>query len=106
MLPFDDNIIKVISEAYEVGFNIPPKYLPSDVDKIPEGREVYVNKPLSIVRPDGVEFTYILFWNGRKFKGGYVSINNNYSGVQRGSFERNGETLFASHVYGLKKILS
>ena len=103
MLPFDDNVIKVIANAYEAGFNIPVKYFEKDYDKVPEDAEVYHNNPLYIIKPQGTEFTYIMYWTGKKMKGGFISINNNYSGVQRGSWSRNGETLFAGHIYELKR---
>lgn len=103
MLPFDDNVIKVISEAYEAGFNIPVKFFEKDRDKITEDMEVFTNNPLYIVKPQGTEFTYIMYWTGKKMKGGFISLNNNYSGVQRGTWIRNGETLFAGHIYELKR---
>lgn len=103
MLPFDDNVIKVISDAYEAGFNIPVKYFEKDYNKVPEDAEAYCNNPLYIIKPQGTEFTYIMYWTGKKMKGGFISINNNYSGVQRGAWSRNGETLFAGHIYELKR---
>lgn len=106
MIPFDENIIGVIDNAYMAGFNIPQYFFQREYDSIKDslvGKEVYFNNPMIFIKPQGVEFSYILFWNGEKFKGGYVSINNSYSGVQRGVFERNGETLFAAHVPEIRK---
>jgi len=103
MLPFESSIIDVINEGYEAGFNLPEKFLPHQTEDIPPNSELFINDPLTIVKPVGFEFTYMVFWDGRKFRGGYISINNNYSGVQRGMFARNGETLFAGHVITLRK---
>jgi hypothetical protein len=104
MLPFDDNIIQVVDEAYRVGFNLPEKFFKGNPQNLNlESKEVYENYPLNIIKPEGIEFSYIIFWDGRRFLGGYISINNNYTGVQRGEFSRNGSTLFAGHVPEIKK---
>ena len=104
MLPFDNNIISVIDEAYKAGFNIPQKFFKDNPQQIDvENREVFQNYPLFIIKPEGIEFSYLLFWSGNKFYGGYVSINNNYTSVQRGTSSRNGETLFAGHVQDVRK---
>ena len=99
MLPFDNNIISVIDEAYRVGFNVPEKFFKDNITEVDtEGKEIYYNSPMYVVKPKGVEFSYIVYWTGKRFLGGYVSINNNYSSVQRGRLCNNGFTLFAAHV--------
>lgn len=99
MFPYEDDIIGVVDNAYRAGFNLPKYYFLDDTEIDSIDVESYVCKPLLITKPAGVEFSYILYWNGRKFKGGYISINNNYTGVQRGSrVAPNGSMLFASHV--------
>jgi len=107
MLQHDENIITVVDNAFKAGFYI-PKYTFHSVsrggeveDKKLEG-EVYHNYPMYFSKPEGIEFTYIIFWNGHRFCGGFISINNTYKGVQRGGFDRNGETLFASHIHEIK----
>lgn len=107
MIPFDDNIVEIIDKAYKVGFNIPKYYFQREYDNIKDtiqDKEVYFNSPMIFLKPKGIEFSYILYWNGNKFRGGFISINNNYAGVQRGPFDRNGETLFAAHITEIKRI--
>lgn len=107
MIPFDDNIVDIIDKAYRAGYNIPKYFFQREYDNIKdtlEGKEVYYNSPMIFIKPSGIEFTYILYWNGKRFRGGYISINNNYAGVQRGQFDRNGETIFASHIPELKRL--
>jgi len=107
MIPFDDNIVDIIDKAYRVGYNIPKYFFQREYDTIKDtlvNKEVYYNSPMIFLKPAGIEFSYLLYWNGHKFRGGYISINNNYAGVQRGQFERNGETLFASHIPDIKRI--
>lgn len=101
MLLQDDNIISTISMAYESGMNVPATYFNEEEAK--EAGAIKSRGPVWVRKPDGVEFSYMIFWTGRKFRGGYVSINNNYSGVQRGRFDRNGETLFCAHIPEIKR---
>ena len=101
MLQYDEDIINVVDSAYRAGFYIPQYFFQKDLDKVKEKAmtdEVVHNDPMYFVKPKGIEFSYIIYWTGAKFRGGYVTINNNYTGVQRGGFDRNGQTLFASHV--------
>ena len=101
MLLQDDNIISTMQMAYESGMNVPVSFF--NEDKAKEAGAVKTKGPIWIKKPEGIEFSYMIFWTGRKFRGGYVSLNNNYSGVQRGRFDRNGETLFCSHIPEIKK---
>lgn len=105
MLPYEEDIINVIDNAFKSGFNIPKYYFEKDYDNVKDSieGEIYFCDPMYFVKPKGIEFSYILFWNGHRFKGGYVAINNNYIGLQRGPRSRNGSTLFASHILDLKK---
>lgn len=102
MLPFDDKIVDVIDDAFKHGFSVPKYAFESNLEELLEisgdSDEVFFNHPMYFLKPDSIEFSYIIFWDGKKFHGGYISINNNYAGVQRGGLERNGETLFAGHV--------
>lgn len=102
MLQFDDNIISVIDNAYKCGYNLPEKHFKNAVDMSNE-KNVFENYPLYIVKPDGVEFSYIAYYSGKSFYGSYMSINNNFTSVQRGMFSRNGETLFSSNVFEIRK---
>lgn len=104
MFPYEDDIIGVVDNAYRAGFSLPKYYFIDDKAVESLNGEVYVCNPLIITRPQGVEFTYILYWNGKRFKGGYIAINNNYTGVQRGArVSPNGSMLFASHVPELRR---
>lgn len=107
MIPFDDNIVEIIDKAYRTGYNIPKYFFQREYDNIKDnlvGKDVYFNPPMIFLKPVGIEFTYILYWTGEKFRAGYISINNNYAGVQRGPYDRNGETLFAAHVPEIKRL--
>lgn len=98
----NEDVIGTISMAYEAGMNVPKTYF--SLHEAQESGNKYIQAgPIWIAKPDGIEFTYIVYWTGRKFRAGYISINNNYSGVQRGRFDRNGETLFISHVSEIRK---
>lgn len=99
MIPFETDVISVIDNAYRAGFFMPKYYFEKDA-KVLEGSsdEIYYVDPLYIVKPKGIEFTYIMFWNGFKLCAGYISINNNYTGLQRGGRGFNGGTLFAAKI--------
>jgi len=98
----NEDAIQQISIAFEAGMNVPKTYFSRAEAEESGNKVVYIN-PLWITKPEGIEFTYIVYWTGTKFRGGYISINNNYSGVQRGRFDRNGETLIVSHIHELRK---
>lgn len=103
MLPYEKDVIGVIDNAYRAGFTIPHYIFDKDQKLIEDSpEEFYYVPPLFIAKPKGVEFSYILFWTGEKFRGGYIAITNNYSGVQRGYRERNGGTIFAAHIKELR----
>ena len=102
MLPFEGDVINVIDDAFKAGFNIPKYYFEKDFNDSIDG-EVYFCDPMYMLKPQGIEFSYVLFWTGSRFKGGFVSMNNNYIGLQRGARSRNGSTLFAQHVPELKR---
>lgn len=105
MLQHDEDIITVVDNAFKAGFYMPKYYFQKDIDEVNKVKnccEIIYNHPMFFVKPKGIEFSYIIYWNGSRFKGGFVSINNNYTGLQRGGFDRNGETLFASHIREIK----
>jgi len=101
MLLHDDKIIATLTTAFESGMNVPKTFFrEEDIEGLPN---IHKAGPIWVQKPDGIEFAYMIYWSGRKFRGGYVSLNNNYSGVQRGRFERNGETLLCAHIPELKR---
>ena len=93
MLPYDDDIVNVVDDAFKNTYTIPKFYFERNYEQVRESlseEEVFYNPPMYFVKPRGsIEFSYIVFWTGKKFLGGYVSLNNNYSGVQRGRMDRN-----------------
>ena len=101
MLLHDDSIVSTLTKAFESGMNVPKTFFKEEDTAGLEN--IHRKSPLWIQKPDGIEFTYMIYWTGKKFRGGYVSINNNYQGVQRGKFQRNGETLFCSHIPEIKR---
>ena len=108
MLPYDDDIVNVVDDAFKNTYTIPKFYFERNYEQVRESlseEEVFYNPPMYFVKPRGsIEFSYIVFWTGKKFLGGYVSLNNNYSGVQRGRMDRNGETIFAGHIKPIRTI--
>jgi hypothetical protein len=101
------NIVDVITSAYEAGLNVPKYYFQKHYEEMKdtfEEHELIVVPPLYFVKPEGVEFNYSIFWTGRKFRGGFVTIKNNYRGLGRGPYNPgNGKTMFAAHVPEFKK---
>lgn len=109
MIPYEDDIISVIDTAYKAGFFVPKYFFEKDKELVKNSQdEIYHVDPLYIAKPKGVEFSYVAFYNGDKLRGGYLSINNNYSGLQRGMRSRGGGTMFSADIrdvrVGFKKM--
>lgn len=101
------NIVEVITSAYETGMAVPQYYFQRHYEEMREAiddQEIVAVPPMWFIKPKGVEFNYTVYWTGRKFRGGYVTLVNNYAGIGRGpEMKGNGCTMFASHVQKFKK---
>jgi hypothetical protein len=101
------NIVEVITSAYESGMAVPQYYFQRHYEEMKEvidDQEIIAVPPMWFVKPKGVEFNYTVYWNGRKLRGGYLTIQNNYKGIGRGpELKGNGSTMFAAHVQKFKK---
>jgi hypothetical protein len=100
------NIVEVITSAYETGMAVPQYYFQRHYEEMKDAiddQEIVAVPPMWFIKPKGIEFNYTLYWTGRKFKGGYVTLLNNYLGINRGPEVSNGATMFAAHVLKFKK---
>lgn len=103
------SIVEVITTAYEIGLNVPQYYFQrhyEEMKEVLEGHEMVVVSPMYFIKPSGVEFNYTVFWTGSKFRGGYVTIDNNYTGVGKGQdLKGSARTMVALHVPEIKRAL-
>jgi hypothetical protein len=98
------DIITATEVAIKSGFEIPP-YAFNTPEKLHgvKGNEIIQNGRMFFKKPDGYDISYILFWTGKHFHGGYVSINSNYAFLDRGDEAEIGFVLFAEHLPEIKK---
>lgn len=98
------DVITATEIAIKSGFNIPP-YAFNSPEKLygVKGNEIIQNGRMYFKKPDGYDLSYILFWTGKHFHGGYISLNSNYAFLDRGFSAERGFVLFASHLPEIKK---
>lgn len=106
---FDLDVVSMLNSAYQAGYNVPMYIFQNKFPEFEEDlreEEVLDAGMVKLIKPKGVDLTYSIYWTGRKFRGGYVSINNRYSGVNRGyPVKENGKTMFAAHLPDIKSKL-
>jgi len=99
------DIITATEVAIKSGFNIPAYSfdIPDKLYAIPAYGEIVRNGRMFFKKPEGYDISYILFWTGKHFHGGYVAINSTYAFIDRGTKAERGFVLFADHIPELKK---
>ena len=99
------DIITATEVAIKSGFNIPAYSFnsPDKLYSLPYEGEIVQNGRMFFKKPEGYDISYILFWTGKHFHGGYVVINSNYAFIDRGIDAERGFVLFADHIPEIKK---
>jgi hypothetical protein len=96
--------IETMILAKEFGIRFPEHHKKSKVDADLEMYDAgiyYFKKP-----KDSFDVSYLTYWNGKKFRGGYIIYENNYSMPGKGvELPENGITLYPDDTKEIRNIL-